>query len=81
MSTKKTHTKGTHRWDHTYEDAKAEIERNCELHPGYRGVVDNVRDVLHYLGNRNTMSAFDMSYAHRGDTNTANQSPLDDVGH
>ncbi len=82
MSTAKTRDskKSEQRKAHSFEDAKAEIDRKCNLYPGYREVVEDVRDVLHFLGDRNTMSSFDMDHKHR-QPGAANKTPLDDVGH
>ena len=67
MSTARTRTsrKEEQRKAHTFEDAKAEVDRKCNLYPGYRAVVEDVRSVLRLVENRRPMSAFDMDHSVR----------------
>ena len=65
MSTARTRTsrKEEQRKAHTFEDAKAEVDRKCNLYPGYRAVVENVRGVLRSVESHRTMSAFEMDHS------------------
>jgi hypothetical protein len=47
-----------------FDTAKQDVERKCNLYPGYRAVVENVRDVLKTLDTRRVISVFDMDHGH-----------------
>lgn len=59
-----------------YDAAKADIDHKCDLYPGYREVVEDVRDVLQFLGSRTHLSAFDME--HKTTPRSRTPLPLDD---
>ena len=58
---KETNTDRSRRNDQT---AKDDIEKKCQLYPGYKDSVERVRGILRYLGDSNAMSAFDMDFSH-----------------
>lgn len=60
---KRTNTDGA-RSRRNDQTAKDDIEKKCQLYPGYRASVEHVRGMLRYSGERNAASAFDMDFSH-----------------
>lgn len=54
-----------------YNIAKADVEKKCQLYPGYQLVVEGVKEVLQSLEASRSTSAFDAVYAHRAPSRPA----------